>query len=138
MQDKEVSIQQLEILGREAFARLKRIWASSSPYGEELSEKFRAPLETKMRLPIDERIQWLENLGLNIVKKGLFDFEGDPRSLAVRLLTGTENYGAEDYVPVVKFVINELEMGGLEVPAQVKADIESVRNWMNTKYGSNI
>lgn len=126
----------LEVAGKEAYERLKKIWGLGSPYGEDLQHKIVTILTSKMMESVEKRVSWLiDELKLNIAQKGMFDFEGQPRGLAVRLLAQTSLYGAEDYIPLLNAVF---EISGEDMPQEVRIDIELVRDWMKQKYDVNI
>lgn len=128
----------LETAGKEAYDRLKKAWAVGSPYGSELADSIVNALMNKMMLPVDKRINWLiDELKLNIAKKGMFNFEGQPRGLAVRLLSQTSLYGAEDYVPLLRAIL-KMKSDDVAVPQNLSSDIDLTRNWMNSKYGTNL
>lgn len=125
--------------GREAYQRLGAIYARSNPYGVDLATPIRNYLTEKLTGSISDRIKWLnDNLKLNVFAQGKINYDNNVWVLTIELLSKSYEYGAEDLIPLLRFLISELKAEGVMIPAEVEKDIELVQKWMRTQFSVEV
>lgn len=91
------------------YERLKTAWALQNSYQDEnLSELIIEWLTGRMKVSVRDRVKLLdEEWKLPNAKKGLINYDGSPRGVAVRVLSSSQTYGYEALVPIMGVFVTE-------------------------------
>lgn len=124
--------QTLEVVGKDAWARLQLCHARFSPsYGPEVAQSIFNFMLNKLSVSAERRADWLRaELGLATATKGLINYDGDPRSVTSEVLSVARNYGAEDFVIIIDAAVTDMREKSISIPDKLLSDLELTRAWV--------